>query len=47
MADELLKLWDSLSLSEGEGMEVDIQANDVKGAFARGNSCIVGKLVTD
>jgi hypothetical protein len=31
MADDLLNLWENLSLSKGEGAEVEIQVADVKG----------------
>lgn len=47
MADDLANLWANLSLSEGEDGELEIQQTEVKGIITRGNSCIVGKLLSE
>jgi hypothetical protein len=47
MADDLSNLWANLSLSEGEDGELEIQRTDVNGILERGQSCIVGKLLSE
>ena len=47
MANDLTKLWGKLSLDEGEIMEVAIQSRSVEGMVARGECCVVGKLLSE
>lgn len=47
MADDLSNLWANLTLSEGEDGEIEINTSEVQGAIKRGQSCVVGKLVSD
>lgn len=47
MADDLSTLWANLSLAEGEDGELEIQTTEVNEIITRGNSCIVGKLLSE
>lgn len=47
MVEDLSKLCESFSLSRDEEEEVEVTATKVKGTITRGQSCIVGKLVSD
>lgn len=47
MVDELTSLWSSLQLSDGERAKIEVQAIEVKKTVKSGQSCIVGKLVSD
>ncbi|XP_059462835.1 uncharacterized protein LOC132191762 [Corylus avellana] len=47
MEEDLSKMWESFSLSRDEEEEVEVTATEVKGTITRGQSCIVGKLVSD
>jgi hypothetical protein len=47
MAEDLTKLWGSLSLNEGEIEDVTIQPDSVEGLVFRGKFCLVGKLLAD
>jgi hypothetical protein len=46
MADDLATLWANLALSEREDDEVEIQTRDVTKIVNRGQSCVVGKLMS-
>jgi hypothetical protein len=47
MAEDLTKLWDNLSLNEGEIVNVNIQPQAVEGLVSRGKYCLEGKLLVD
>lgn len=47
MADDLAKLWENLSLSKGEGLEFDVEDQDLTGIVRRGKDCLVEKLVAN
>ncbi|XP_059436069.1 uncharacterized protein LOC132168989 [Corylus avellana] len=47
MADELSNLWANLTLSEGKDGEIEINTSKVQGVIKRGQSYVVGKLVSD
>ena len=47
MANDLATLWANLALSEGEDDEVEIQARHMTKIVNRGQSCVVGKLMSE
>ncbi|XP_059436749.1 uncharacterized protein LOC132169801 [Corylus avellana] len=47
MADDLTKMWGSFSLSDEEGTEMEIQPHSMIHSVNRGQSCLVGKLVSE
>lgn len=47
MADDLTKLWGNFSLSDDEGDELEINCISLAEPVKRGQSCLVGKLVSD
>jgi hypothetical protein len=47
MVDDLRTLWQDLTLTEEESVEVVVQGRDVEKVVERGTSCLVGKLLAD
>lgn len=47
MMDDLNRLWESFSLSEMEGAEMEIQKQAWEEGANRGRTCVVGKLITN
>jgi hypothetical protein len=47
MAEDLLNMWENLSLNDDEEVEVAIQKVELKGGETVGQSCVLGKLITD
>ncbi|XP_059455041.1 uncharacterized protein LOC132185261 [Corylus avellana] len=47
MADDLTKMWGNFSLSDEEGEELEIKSISLVDSVKRGQSCLVGKLVSD
>lgn len=47
MAEDLTRLWENLSLTEGETEAVEIQPRAVEGLVSHGKHCLVGKLLVD
>ena len=47
MADDLAKMWENLSLTEEEDMDVVIRRETMEGMVVRGKLCIIGKLLSD
>lgn len=47
MAEDLTKMWGNFSLSEEEGLEMEINNHSLVEVVNRGQSCLVGKLLSD
>jgi hypothetical protein len=47
MADDLSKLWESFSLFEVEGPEMEVQNQVWELGANQGRTCVVGKLIVD
>jgi hypothetical protein len=47
MAENQPKPWGKISLLEDEDIEFEVQKEEVRGVVARGQLCVVGKLVSD
>ena len=47
MDEDLAKKWMNFSLSEEEGVGLEIQPQDLKETVSRGHLCAVGKLIAD
>jgi hypothetical protein len=47
MADDLTKMWGSFSLSDDDGEVMEINMNLMANPVNRGQSCVVGKLVSE
>jgi hypothetical protein len=47
MADDLPNLWQNLSLTEDEDIELSFQKVDLTDGVTYGKSCVLGKLMAD
>lgn len=47
MVDDLLKMWETFTLTEDEDMELDIPRGEFQYLVSWGRACIVGKLIVD
>jgi hypothetical protein len=44
---DLTNMWQNLKLSEEEDIDVVIRKHVIEGVVARGNACLIGKLISD
>ena len=47
MVEDFSKLWENLTLTEDEDLEMNIQTGELEEGVTHGKACIVGKLIAN